>query len=129
MNLSAPPFRGWAGGPMVLGKLPVPGRPTNLDYSRARAYCFCSRCRLGLFGHFFSRLIISLFLFPTLWEKARKKLKYCLKGPLNPKTTNQSPLSTPYRPHLVEAQPALTLSILETRSVQALKFTQHHSPT
>ena len=24
---------------MVLGKLPVQGRPTNLDFSRARAYC------------------------------------------------------------------------------------------
>ena len=32
---------------MVLGKLPVPGRPTYLDYSRARAYCACSRCGLG----------------------------------------------------------------------------------
>ena len=41
---------------MVLGKLPVPGRPANLDYSRARAYCACSGCRWGLFGHFFSRL-------------------------------------------------------------------------
>ena len=39
---------------MVLGKLPVPGRPTNLDYSRARAYCACSGW--GWFGHFFSRL-------------------------------------------------------------------------
>ena len=39
---------------MVLGKLPVPGRPANLDYSRARAYCACSGC--GFFGHFFSRL-------------------------------------------------------------------------
>ena len=38
----------------MLGKLPVPGRPTNLDYSRARAYCACSRCGWGLFGHFFS---------------------------------------------------------------------------
>ena len=37
-------------------KLPVPGRPTNLDYSRARAYCACSRCGWGLFGHFFSHL-------------------------------------------------------------------------
>ena len=35
---------GWSGGAKVLGKLPVPGRPTNLDYSRARAYCACSRC-------------------------------------------------------------------------------------
>ena len=41
---------------MVLGKLPVPGRPTSLGYSRARAYCACSRCGWGLFGHFFSRL-------------------------------------------------------------------------
>ena len=40
---------------MVLGKLPVPGRPTNLDYSMARAYC--GSCRWGLFGHFFSRLL------------------------------------------------------------------------
>ena len=37
---------------MVLGKLPVPGRPTNLDYSRARAYCTCRRCGWGLSRHF-----------------------------------------------------------------------------
>ena len=41
---------------MVLGKLPVQGRPTNLDWNRARAYCACSRCGWELFGHFFSRL-------------------------------------------------------------------------
>ena len=41
---------------MVLRKLPVPGRPTNMDYSMARAYCACSRCGWGLFGHFFSHL-------------------------------------------------------------------------
>ena len=41
---------------MVLGKLPVPVHLTNLDYSRARAYCACSRCGRELFGHFFSRL-------------------------------------------------------------------------
>ena len=39
---------------MVLGKLPVPGRPADLDYSRARAYCPCSGW--GLLGHLFSRL-------------------------------------------------------------------------
>ena len=32
-------------GGRVLGKLPVPGRPTNLDYSMTRTYCACS-------GHF-----------------------------------------------------------------------------
>ena len=36
---------------MVLSKLPVPQRP-NLDNSKAKAYCACSR----VFGHFFSRL-------------------------------------------------------------------------
>ena len=46
----------------MLGKLPVPGRPTNLDDSRARAYCACSRCGWGLFGHFFSLLSL-LFSF------------------------------------------------------------------
>ena len=69
---------------MVLGKLPVPGRPTNLDYSRARASCACNRYERGLFGHFFSICHIS-FLSPSLWETARYRLKYCLKGPLSPK--------------------------------------------
>ena len=32
----------------------MPGRPTNLDNVRARAYCACSRCGRGLFGRFFS---------------------------------------------------------------------------
>ena len=40
---------------MVLGKLPVTGRPTNLDNSMARAYCACSRCWWGLFGQFFPK--------------------------------------------------------------------------
>ena len=69
---------------MVLGKLPVPGRPTYVDYSRARAYCACSRCGWGLFGHFFSLYPFSPFS-PFLWETSRYRLKYCLKGPLNPK--------------------------------------------
>ena len=50
----------------MLGRpnLPVPGRPTNLDYSRARACCACSRCGWGLFGHFFSYLsFLSSFSF------------------------------------------------------------------
>ena len=54
--------RGWSDGAKVLGNLPVPGRPTNLDYSRARAYCACSRCGWGLFGHFYSHLSL-LFSF------------------------------------------------------------------
>ena len=47
---------GVIGAAMVLGKLPEPGRLTYLDNSRARAYCPCSRCGWGLFGHFFFQL-------------------------------------------------------------------------
>ena len=47
---------------MVLGKLPVPGRPAYLNYSRARAYYTCSRCGWGLCGHFFFRLSFLFFL-------------------------------------------------------------------
>ena len=47
---------------MVLGKHPVPGRPTYLDFSKARAYCACSRCGWGLFGHFFISILSLLFL-------------------------------------------------------------------
>ena len=36
---------GWSGGAMVLSYRSVPGRPTNLDNCRARAYCICTRCR------------------------------------------------------------------------------------
>ena len=60
---------------MVLNKLTV---PTNLDNSRARAYCACNRCGWGLFKLFFSRLGFSL-LSPFLRETARYRLKYCLK--------------------------------------------------
>ena len=57
-----------SGGAMVLDKLPVLGRPTNLDNSRARAYCAYSRCGRGLFGHF--SLIFSFpLLSPTQKEK------------------------------------------------------------
>ena len=66
---------------MVLGNLPLPGRPTYLDKSRARAYCDYSNCGWGSFGHFFLVYHLS-FLSSSLWETARYRLKYCLKGPL-----------------------------------------------
>ena len=46
---------------MVLDKLPVPGRPTNLVYSRSRAYCTCSRCRWGGLDIFSFRALTTLF--------------------------------------------------------------------
>ena len=66
---------------MVLGKLTVAGRPSNLADSRARAYCACSRCGCGLFGHF---TLVCLFspLSPSLWETLSQRT-------VNPLTTNQ----------------------------------------
>ena len=85
---------------MVLGKLSVPGRPTNLGKSRARAYCTCSRCGLGCLD-IFTLLYPFSPLSPSLWETARYRLKYCLKGPLNPKQpTNQINLSARRRSSL-----------------------------
>ena len=61
---------------MVLRKLSVPVPSTNLENRRARAYCACNRWRM--FGTFL--FISSIFS----WETASYRLKYCLKGPLNP---------------------------------------------
>ena len=100
---------------MVLGKLPVPGRPTNLDYNRARAYCPCSRCGWGLFGHFYSHLSFSP-LSPSLWETARYRLKYCLKGLLNPKQpTNNTP-------HLKSPKNQNRRAALERPAIKSLEF-------
>ena len=73
---------GGSSGAMVLGKRPIPGRPTNLDYSRARGYCACSWCGWGYLDIFFSLHHFS-FVSPSLWETARYRLKYCPKGLLS----------------------------------------------
>ena len=64
---------------MELGKLPVPGRPTTLDNSGARATALA----VGTGGGCFSS--ITSFLSPSLWEMARYRLEYSLKRPLDPK--------------------------------------------
>ena len=75
---------------MLLGKLPVPGvlliwiivgqGPTVLAVG-AGGGCL----------DIFSLAYHFSFLSPSLWEAARYRLKYCLKGPLSPKQpTNQS---------------------------------------
>ena len=79
---------GWSGGVMVLGKLPVPGRPTYLDNSGIRAYCACGGAGGGCLD-IFSLTYHIPFLSRSLLETARYRMKYCLKGPLNPNTTNQ----------------------------------------
>ena len=73
---------------MVLGKLPVPGRPTILITVGQGPIALAVGAGGGGLDIF---TLIYLFspLSPSLWETARYRLKYCLKGPLNPKPTNQ----------------------------------------
>ena len=77
---------------MVLDKLLVPGRPTNLDNIGARAYCTCSRCGRGLFGHFFSHLLL-LFSFSLSLEDGPIKTEIVSQRAFkNPKqSTNRLP--------------------------------------
>ena len=69
---------------MVLGKLPVPGRPTIWitvgQGPTALAVGAGGGC-LDIFTLIYPFSPLS----PSLWETARYRLKYCLKGPLNPK--------------------------------------------
>ena len=70
----------------MLGKVPVPGRPIDLDYSGARAYCACSGCRWGLFGRFLLSSVVSRFFLPLSGVgSVHCGLKFCLKGPLSPR--------------------------------------------
>ena len=73
---------------MVLDKLSVPGRPTILITVGQGPTALAVGAGGGCLDIF--TLIYSFFpLSPSLWETARYRLKYCLKGPLNPKPTNQ----------------------------------------
>ena len=93
---------------MVLGKLPVPGRPTILITVGQGPIALAVGAGGGGLDIF--TLIYPFFpLSPSLWETARYKLKYCLKGPLNPKPTNQ-PMN--YRDFSVKSK--LILSLFQT---------------
>ena len=72
-----------------LGKLSVPGGPTNLDYSRARAYCLCSKYRTGggRLNICFSSLSSLSFFLPLSgrWPE----IEILSQRAFKPKTTNQ----------------------------------------
>ena len=68
---------------MVLGKLPVPGRPTIWIIVEQGPTALAVGAGGGCLD-IFSRLSFFFFLTPSLWETARYRLKYCLKGPLSP---------------------------------------------
>ena len=78
----------WSGGAMVLGKLPVPGRPTIWMILGQGPIVLAVGAGGGCLD-IFTLLYPFSPLSPSLWETARYRLKYCLKGPAKPKTINQ----------------------------------------
>ena len=74
---------------MVLGKLPVPGRPTILITVGQGPIALAVVAGGGGLD-IFTLVCPFSSASPSLWETARYRLKYCLKGPINPKQpTNQ----------------------------------------
>ena len=88
---------------MVLGKLPVPGRPTIW-------------LMVGAVEVVWTFLLFSILspLSPSLRETARYRLEYCLKGPLNPKQpTNQRALFLSLQTHFRTYETEFVLFVLE----------------
>ena len=83
---------GWSGGAMVLGKLPVPGRPTFWMVVGQGPIALAVGADGGCLD-----ILTLLYPFspisPSLLETARYRLKYCLKRPLNPKQPTNQPES------------------------------------
>ena len=86
---------------MVLGKLPVPGRPTIWIIVGQGSSILAVGAGGGCLDIF---TLIYLFspLSPSLWETVQYRLKYCLKGPLSSKqpTKNRMVPSFSFRPDL-----------------------------
>ena len=83
---------GWSGGAMVLGKLPVPGRPT-IWISVGQGPTALAVGAGGGCLDIFTLIYPFSPLSPSLWETARYRLKYCLKGPLNQNQPTNQPTS------------------------------------
>ena len=93
MNIYLPFYKmpvGWSGGAMVLGELPVPGRPTIWMIVGQGPIVLAVGAGGGCLD-IFTLLYLFSSLSPSLWETARYRLKYCLKGPLNPKQPTNQP--------------------------------------
>ena len=75
---------------MVLGKLPVLGRPTiwfTVGQGPTALVVGAGGGCLDIFTLIYPFSPLS----PSLWETARYRLKYCLKGPLNQKLPTYLP--------------------------------------
>ena len=95
---------GWSDGAMVLGKLPVLGRPTIL-ITVGQGHIALAVGEGGDGLEFLLSSILSL-LSPSLWETARYRLKYCLKGPLNPKQPTNQPTNYMFNAFTISRLPS-----------------------
>ena len=86
--------RGVLGGGMVLGKLPVPGHPTIWITVGQGPTALTVGAGGGCLD-IFTLLYPFSPLSPSLWDTARYRLKYCLKGPLNPKQQQMTTAAFP----------------------------------
>ena len=96
----------------MLGKLPVPGRPTILITVGQGPTALAVGAGGGCLD-IFTLIYPFSSLSPSLWETARYRLKYCLKGPLNQKQpTNQDRIS-----ELAKYETAIPLRNLECHNI------------
>ena len=87
-----PAIRRGSGGAKVLGKLSVPGRPLILIIVEQGPIALAEGAGGDCLDIF--TLVCFFFLFSfyiPLWKTARYRLKFCLKGPLNPKQPTNHP--------------------------------------
>ena len=97
-------YRGWSGGAKVLDKFTVPGRPTIL-ITVGQGHTALAVSAGGGCLDIFTLIYPFLPLSPSLWETARCRLKYCLKGPLNPRQPTNHPQC--HQQNLFNADPSL----------------------
>ena len=82
--LFLPLLWGWSCGAMVLGKLPVRGVLLTSIQVGQRPTALAVGAGGGCLDIFLLSSIPFFPFSPSLWETARYRLNYCLKGPLNP---------------------------------------------
>ena len=91
INVKMPTTLGCSGGAMVLGKLPVLGRPI-IWMTVGQGLIVLAVGADGGCLDIFTLICPFSPLSPSLWETAQYRLKYCLKGPLN---KNNQPTNQP----------------------------------
>ena len=82
------PNGGWSGGAMVLGKLPVPRRPTIWIRAGQGPIALAVGAGGGLFGHFYSPLSFPSSLSLSLGD-GPIETEILSERAVKPKTTNQ----------------------------------------